>query len=83
MRVYLITGVIAGAYVLFWPWSHTRRLLQRREDRLGELAAGEEESFFEERRELEAYPTMKSEWLLRLLGGVMFIGCLVLLLTGR
>lgn len=83
MEVYLIPGVLMGAYVLFWPRSHTRPMLQRRQERLDELKAGGKEIYFEERRELESYPPMKSEWLLRLLGGVMFIGCLVLLLTGR
>ena len=58
-------------------------MLQRRQERLDELNAGENEDYFEERRELEAYRPMKSEWLLRLLGGVMLAGCLIYLFTDR
>ena len=44
-----------------------------REARLAELRAGAPETYFEERRALEAYPLTHRKWVWRLLGAVTLL----------
>jgi hypothetical protein len=83
MDVRAILAVFVGAIILFGhvSWSATAR--RRHDLRLGELRAGAEESFFEERRSLEAYRPPRRELTWRLLGAALVLGGLWSLYEGR
>jgi len=73
-----ILGIIIGFALIFAP-SIRRKKEAEREARLTELADGAPEQYFEERRQLEAYPVGP---ILRVLGGLLVIsGTAVLLLS--
>lgn len=66
-------AVAAGAALLWFP-RRFRRLAQRRHAaRLAELEAGGKETYFEERRELQAYPPGRKDFTWQLLGAVFVI----------
>jgi hypothetical protein len=66
-------AVAAGTALLWFP-GQFRRLAQRRNaERLAELEAGGEESYFEERRALKAYAPTRRDFTWQLLGAVFVI----------
>lgn len=64
-----------GASTYFWPHVQHSESDESRQRRLAELRAGAPESYFEEKRTLEAYPTRidRLNRRTRLLGGVAFV----------
>jgi hypothetical protein len=68
-----LVPAIAGALVLFWPYSFSARAGLQHEKRLEELRSGAEETYFEERRSLEAYRPPRSELTWRLLGAILLV----------
>jgi hypothetical protein len=65
--------VAAGAALAVLPGRYRRKSQRIHADRLAELDAGADESFFEERRSLEAYPPMRHDRTWRLLGAVLLL----------
>ncbi len=63
-----------GALLLVYPKIVVRRVADRRSRRLEELRHGGEETYFEERRTLEAYPVVQKLWFWRVIG----LTCLLL-----
>lgn len=81
-----IAGLISmgtGASAYFWPHNQYFVSDENRQRRLAELRAGAPESYFEEKRTLEAYPPRfsRSNRTIRLMGGIAFVVglCVVLL----
>ena len=67
-----LLGILMGLVLLFWAGPLRGSLEQERESRLTELDAGAGEAFFEERREIEAYPLLGVA-ALRWLGGALVV----------
>ena len=74
MDLQSIAFTLFGAVLVVRPSIIAKPFIERRERRLAELRQGKEETYFEERRALEAYPPVRRLWVWRLLG------CLCLLL---
>ncbi|UVO54439.1 hypothetical protein [Sphingomonas sp. SUN039] len=72
-----------SALVVVWPQLFADRFRQQHDDRLAELKSGAPETFFEERRALEAYPPLGKPSIWRTLGGLFFIGMLIYLILYR
>ena len=77
--------VMAGGAAMMWfPRRHRRDAQRAHAARLAELNAGAQESFFEERRSLEAYRPARKDATWRLFGTVLLLigaGQVFLLLT--
>jgi hypothetical protein len=67
-------GIILGAVILFWPGRISDRASKKHEERLATLREGAVESYFEERRALEAYKPLRIEVAWRLLGIILICG---------
>jgi hypothetical protein len=65
-------GIIVGLVLILFAPSIRRKEERKRKARLAELANGASEYYFEERRELEAYPIRRPPTI-RLLGIVLVI----------
>ena len=78
-----MAGMILAFAFIIWPPIKNGPEDRRRQARLAELASGAEESYFEERRSLEAYGP-RSPALYRALGTLLFIlcGAMLFLLQG-
>ncbi len=63
-----ITGAVVGAALLLYPSKLGRQMINRRSQRIAEIEAGAPEAYFEELRELKAYPPVSGTAALRLLG---------------
>jgi hypothetical protein len=63
-------------------WLVARQRAQRTK-RLAQIQAGAPEGFFEERRELSAYPTPGSAWRMRLFGAAISVAMATALFLGR
>ena len=64
-------AIAAGAVLIWFPGRYRRREEKRRAARIAELTAGAEESYFEERRALGAYPLPSRDWVWRLFGALL------------
>ena len=73
-------ALVAGAALIWFPGRYRRRAERHRAERIAELRAGAEETYFEETRALEAYPVPGRDWHWRLIGALLiaFGGFLVL-----
>lgn len=69
-----IVSAFFGALLLVYPNIVVRRVADRRHRRLEVLRHGGEETYFEERRTLEAYPVVQKLWFWRMIG----LTCLLL-----
>ena len=68
----LLPGLVLGLALLLWPRRLQSKAAQHRARRMAELDSGSEETFFEERRTLEAYrPLSAGGW--RILGALLFL----------
>jgi hypothetical protein len=74
-----ILGIVIGLGLIIFAPSIRRDVQGKREARLAELAEGAPEHYFEERRQLEAYP-LRRNITLRLLGCFLVICSLAVLL---
>jgi hypothetical protein len=75
MDLQSIAFALFGVVLVVRPSIIAKPFIERRERRLAELRQGKEETYFEERRALEAYPPVRRLWVWRL------FGCLCLLLA--
>lgn len=70
-----------GFWLIVFPIRTIGPLMKRQNDRLEELKNGADESYFEERRELKAYPS-NAVWRTRLMGFALVIIATAQLLGG-
>lgn len=66
-------GAVIGAALLLFPAKLVVRMTDRHSARVAEIEAGAPEAYFEELRELKAYPPPKKPMTLRVLGGVLLV----------
>lgn len=75
----LITGAVIGTALLLCPAKLNNRMNDRHPQRIAEIEAGAPEAYFEELRELRAYPHPSSPTIVRVLGAGLLALSLALL----
>ena len=73
----IVSGLAVGLPLLLWPRSSREDAQQGHAQLLRNREARGSDAYFEERRELEAYPPPRSALTYRLLGGFLFAGAVV------
>ena len=74
--------LLAFGLAMFAGGGHfAKRAARRHEQRVRELRSGGEELYFEERRDLEAYPPFSKAWQWRLLGLLLMVAIVGRMLT--
>ncbi|MCJ2181564.1 hypothetical protein MTR62_02395 [Novosphingobium sp. 1949] len=76
-----VSSIASGIAPTVWPHRRREKALHDRAERMAAIDAGAPETYFEERRTLDAYPPPRSDRRMRFLGvGQITLGTAILLL---